>query len=366
MKKSLKIRFIIAAVSAFLSAAAIIAAKLSVAFADWYAFNFYPLLQHIFSGISGIFPFSIGELMIIAAVLLVLTAIVYFIVRLIKPKNSRKSFLASSLSTVLMTLSLVALMFVYNCGINYYRSPFSAYSGITIEKYTKEQVYEVLKHTIIQTNLISQKVELDDDGKCVLPENYLDITSDAMKNLAEQYPVLDSYYPHAKPVMLSKPWCYTKIVGVFTPFSMEANFNTCNTSESIGHTICHELSHLTGFMREDEANFIAYLACRESGDKYLMYSGYYHTMSQLLNAYHSVATSEEYVEALSLVAPAVYNQIVLENQYWAQFDTPVAEVSSTINDTYLKVNNQTDGEKSYGRMVDLVIAEYFHTKGEKQ
>lgn len=364
MRKSLKIRWIIAAVSAFLAAAAIIPARFSTAFADWYAFTIYPVLQTVFSGISGIFPFSVGEIMVIAAVITAIAAIAYFITRLIKPKTPRKSFLISSLATTTMTLTLAAVMFVYNCGINYYRSPFSVYSGIAVEKYTKEQVYEVLKHTIIQANLAIQDIELDGEGRCVLPENYLDLTTAAMNNLAEQYPVLDSYYPHAKPVMLSKPWCYTKIVGVFTPFSMEANFNTCNTTESTGHTICHELSHLTGFMREDEANFIAYLACRESGDSYLMYSGYYHTMCQLLNAYHSVATTEEYIEVISMVSPQVYNQIILKNEYWSQFDTPVAEVSSTINDTYLKVNNQTDGEKSYGRMVDLVIAEYFQNKGE--
>ena len=28
---------------------------------------------------------------------------------------------------------------------------------------------------------------------------------------------------------------------------------------NIPHTICHELSHLKGYMREDEANFIGYL-----------------------------------------------------------------------------------------------------------
>ena len=364
MRKSLKVRWIISAVSLFLAAAAIIPAKLSTEFADWYAFSVYPVLQTVFSGISGIFPFSVGEIMVIAAAIAVLSGIIYFIIRMIKPKGGRLSFLHSSLATTVMSLSLVAVMFVYNCGINYYRSPFSAYSGITVEKYTREQVLEVLEYTIANVNLLCDEIQLDDNGSCVIPENYLDVTSEAMKKLSVQFPVLDSYYPHAKPVMLSKPWCYTKIVGVFTPFSMEANFNTCDTSESIGHTICHELSHLTGFMREDEANFIAYMACRESGNKYLEYSGYYHTMCQLLNAYHREVSGEEYARVISTLDPRAYNHIVLENKYWAQFDTPVAEVSGAINDTYLKVNNQTDGEKSYGRMIDLVIAEYMQTKGK--
>lgn len=364
MKKSLKIRWIISIISFFLAAAAIIPARLSTAFADWYAFTVYPFLQGLFSRISGVFPFSLGEIIVIAAVIAVLFGIVYFIIQLVKSVGTRRKVIHSALATTVMTLSLVTVMFVYNCGVNYYRSPFSAYSGLSVEKYSKEEVREVLEHVIISANFSFLEIETAENGSCILPDDCLDLTTDAMKNIAEQYPVLNSYYPHAKPVLLSKPWCYTRIVGVFTPFSMEANYNTCNTTESIGHTICHELSHLTGFMREDEANFIAYLACRESGNSYLRYSGYFHTMCQLLNAYHSVCTSEEYGEIYSLISPGVSKQITLKNEYWSQFETPVAEVSSTINDTYLKANNQTDGEKSYGRMVDLVIADYFQNVKE--
>ena len=46
------------------------------------------------------------------------------------------------------------------------------------------------------------------------------------------------------------------------------------TPYNIPHTICHELSHLKGFMREDEANFIGYLACIRSDDPMFRYSGY--------------------------------------------------------------------------------------------
>ncbi len=364
MKKSLKIRWIIITVLAIISLIGIITARLSVSFADWYAFNVYPIIQNTVSWITGLLPFSLTEIIIFSAVIAGIGLIVFFIIRIIKPKGKRKDFLLSSSANLLLTASIIGFIFVFNCGINYHRSPFSAYSGITVEKYTKEQVCEVLEYTIAQVNTLSNEIELDENGSCILPENYLDTTSAAMKNLAAQYPVLDSYYPHAKPVLHSRLWCYTKIVGMFFPFTVEANFNTCDTNESIGLTICHELSHLTGFMREDEANFIAYMACRESDDKYLMYSGYYHTMCQLLNAYAREVGDNEYARVWQLINPITVNQIRMENEYWKQFDTPVAEISNTINDTYLKVNNQTDGAKSYGRMIDLVMAEYYQNKGE--
>lgn len=39
------------------------------------------------------------------------------------------------------------------------------------------------------------------------------------------------------------------------------------------------------------------------------------------------------------------------------FTPPAAKLSDAVNDTYLKANNLTDGVHSYGRMVDLLLAE---------
>ena len=368
MKKSVKISFIIAAFATVAATAGIIAANSSTDFANWYSFNIYPVIQKIFSFISGLFPFSIAEIAVILLLLGAAGAIIYGIVHFIliikrKQKKKRKPFKSiflSSVSTISMIASLTAFIFVFNCGINYYRSPFSDYSGLKIEKYSKEQVLEVLEYIIIKTNELSHEIELDENGLCILPENHLEAETEAMKKLAEQYPVMNAYFPHAKPVAVLSPlWCYTKIVGMFVPFTMEANYNTCDTTESIGHNICHELSHLTGFMREDEANFVAYLACRGSDSAYLRYSGYHAALNYLLNAYYPEVELEEYIRVYSMIDPIIVSHNQNASQYWSQFDTPVAEVSTTINDTYLKINNQSDGTKSYGRMVDLVIADYF-------
>ncbi len=368
MKKSVIIRFIIAVSATVLAIAATIAASQSVDFANWYSFNIYPVIQKIFSFISGLFPFSIAEAAVILLAAgfggIIILSIVKLILKILKKykkeKKPLKPRIISAVSTLSMIAALIAFVFVFNCGINYYRSPFSVYSGLEIQKYSKEQVCEVLEYVISRTNELAHEIELDENGLCILPENHLDIETEAMKKLAQQYPVMNAYYPHAKPVAILSPlWCYTKIVGIFIPFTMEANYNTCDTPESIGHNICHELSHLTGFMREDEANFVAYLACRESNNPYLQYSGYHATMNFLLNAYYPEVELEEYLRVYSLIDPIAREHNRYASEYWSQFDTPVAEVSNTINDTYLKINNQTDGTKSYGRMVDLVIADYF-------
>jgi hypothetical protein len=55
----------------------------------------------------------------------------------------------------------------------------------------------------------------------------------------------------------------------------------------------------------------------------------------------------------------VINDIRANSMYWQQYeDTVISTVSNKINDTYLKVNAQADGVKSYGRMLDLLLANY--------
>ena len=63
-------------------------------------------------------------------------------------------------------------------------------------------------------------------------------------------------------------------------------------------------------------------------------------------------------ETFSLLSDEVKNDIYDNSAYWKQFEGPVAEISDAVNDTYLKANDQQDGTKSYGRVVDLLLAEY--------
>lgn len=339
--------------------AGLLAARFADGFADFYGFKVYPWVVEIFARISGIFPFSVAEIMVIAGVLLALFSIVYFIVNIIKRKGRRLRFLLSSFSSVLLVGSVLLFEFTYGMGINYSRRPFSEIAGLKTGKYTKQQVLEVLEYAIANAAESGECIELDGSGHIVIPEDLSGRAVSAMKKLGEKYDALDSYYAGVKPVMLSELMCYGHITGIFTFYSMESNYNTMNNAEEIGHTVCHELSHMTGFMREDEANFIGFLACRDSGDDYLTYCGWYDIMIYLLNAYYSVCTSAEYSEVYRTIPDYIRKQLDMQNELWDRYETDFGEAAEAMNDVYLKINDQSDGTKSYGRVVDLMIADYY-------
>ena len=129
------------------------------------------------------------------------------------------------------------------------------------------------------------------------------------------------------------------------------------TAYNIPFTVCHELSHLRGFMEEKEANFIAFLACIGSERTDFQYSGYLSGWVYCMNALYRT-DPERWAEVRSRLSETVQPDLDANSAFWDRYEGPVRETAERINDTYLKVNGQADGVESYDRMVDLIVA-YF-------
>jgi hypothetical protein len=129
------------------------------------------------------------------------------------------------------------------------------------------------------------------------------------------------------------------------------------TSFLIPYTICHELAHLKGYMKEDDAGFIAFMASINSPSKAFQYSGLFHGLIFTLNVLKHEVSTEEFNRIYQKFPEPVRIQLSYikeQNQANASLFTKLA---GRINNLYLMANAQT-GTKSYGRMVDLLIAEY--------
>jgi len=149
---------------------------------------------------------------------------------------------------------------------------------------------------------------------------------------------------------------YTGIVGVYFPYTGEPNFNNDVPEPARGSSVCHETAHRQGFAREDEANFIAYLVCTNSGDDYLRYSGYFLALNHAMNRLYA-ADRGAYIELRAQYSEGVTADFKAKNAYWRMFEGIVEERVTQLNDDFLKSHNQSDGTQSYGRMVDLMLAQ---------
>ncbi len=306
--------------------------------------------------LTGLFPFSVVEIGLYALILFCLFCLI---------RNFRRP--AKLLSGAFLIASALAFVFTVNCGINYYRKPFSAGSGLTIRKSSTEELYTLCSY------LVDQVCAAKDDLDALSPyEGQTNATPaptlsglnrygasgrEAMEHLGELFPDLDGFYPRPKALLVSRILSVQQLCGIYSPFTVEANYNREMPRYNIPHTICHELSHLKGFMREDEANFIGYMACIGSDDPEFRYSGYLTGWVYAGNAL-AKADMDAYIRLHQKLPPEAVVDLAYNNAYWNHFDGKVAEASTRMNDTYLKMQNQTDGVKSYGRMVDLMLAYY--------
>lgn len=336
----------------------ILLSRFTDGFAEWYATTVYPIFVNVVARISSLFPFSVAEILIIALVLSVIAGIVLLIIKLVKSKGRRRQVIVRAVSLVMCAVSTLLMVFTLFCGINYQRLPFSAYSGLELRPSEKQEVYALIVLLSERLNELSETVKKDDEGVVIKDGDLVSDSIEAMKKLAGKYPSLDTYYPRPKGMIFSEVMSYLWISGIYIPFTIEANYNTSVPESDLPFTVCHELSHLNGFMREDEANFISFLACKDSDNLYFQYSGYLFAMIYTLKSYYPVCTSEEYTQAYQLMNHQVRHQIHHRNKYFEKYETKVAEVSTAVNNVYLKANNQTDGTRSYGRMTDLLLAYY--------
>ena len=182
-----------------------------------------------------------------------------------------------------------------------------------------------------------------------------------MEKLGQRYHRLSGHYPYPKPILNTWILSVQQTTGVYSPFTVEANYNRDIAYYDIPFTICHELSHLRGYMQEEEANFIGVLATIGADDLYFNYSGYVSAWVYAGNALARI-DSTAFATLYSRINTRTRQDMLYNNAYWQQFEGKPAEAHEQLNDAYLKMQGQATGVRSYGHVTDLML-EYFAENG---
>lgn len=350
------ISILLAAVSIVLA----VAARQAPGFAQWYGTHLYPVWVGSMGRVMGFFPFSVSEMLLylLAACFLIgfvrkvfrrLAGLVY------KPSSSRRR--PFNINAMILLAAVLCFLYVANCGINYHKDSFSEISGISVEEYTAEELKELCEWLTDRVAAYSGKVKRGTEGEMLLDIPLESHAVEAMEELGEEYSELAGYYPNPKELVNSWILSVQSLSGVYSPFTIEANYNGDMPDYYIPFTACHELSHLRGFMQEQEANFISFLACTGSEEAAFAYSGSLSGWVQCMNVLYR-ADYDAWEEVRERLPEEAEADLKVNREFWAKYDGRIAEVSNRINDTYLKANGQKDGVKSYNRMVDLIVSYY--------
>ncbi len=363
LKRSTILLICLAAATVLLNAAA----WLSSGFCDWYVENIFPLWVNTYSRLTSLLPFSLGEILIIMGLLLLAAGIISFAVLMVIKKGHRKKIAVLYGKRAAWLVVCIALIQTLNCFILYHCTGFGERYGIRAEEHSFEELVALGDRITAIANDCADKVKRDENGRFVLTADLDNDAKQAMQSLGETYPQLKGFYPRPKPVINSFFMSQQYLMGIYFPFTLEANYNREMYSSNMPETVCHELVHLKGFIQEDEANFISYLACINSGNNDYIYSGSVAALKYIRNKISEYGSEDDLAEFYSKLHPGIIIDWNENNSYWQQVQEDesalipsqvVNSVSDAATEASLKLNGVSDGMRSYGRMVDLLLDYY--------
>ena len=318
-------------------------------------------------------PVAVGELLGYVGALAVLFGIIFLILLLFLRKRAGYRRFVCGYGKGLFFAAMI-LLFVYTLNwILPFRAAILKVSGATERGYTLEEVQNVRNHIVYQLNACAKEVARDESGSVIYDRAQMSqATFTAMKAQAGEYPLLSGYYPPIKDALCSDFLEWMGIGGYTYPYTMEITWNKYCDDLYFPFLLAHEASHHQGYYQENEANFIAFLACTQSEDPLIRYAGYNEIYYYINNAYlDTVMNCMESAEAVALIKqqPKVSEQVrkdraqaLAASQEKYNAESHPAQSLSTVSEQVADVGWSTQAEllqeNSYDGVVKMVLEYY--------
>ena len=339
-----------------------------------------PVLMLVFSRFSGVlFPgyrvFSKALLATLALVTSVLPCTIWDIAALVLTiytfvrillRLRRKRALAPWLATLAIIVSSACFLFVGGWALNHYAPPLSHDLGLEIEGGTVDELYEVTAYHLEQAARCAKDVPRDENFDLEHQDFYelAAVAGAAYTAPAQEYDVFQgSDMPVKSLLVWGEPLLYSGHTGIFFAPTGESGVPLNCADADLPFVMCHEAAHRLGLAGEDEANFAAYVACVSSDDVRFVYAGHYKAFISCLGKLRAVAPErvetlyDELTQAgLGDAISLVRRDMKATNEHYDAYEGPFEAVGTTVNNTYLKSFGETEGIRSYGYMVNYLIA----------
>lgn len=346
----------------FLSLVVIILSLISCDFAELYSRTVGGVIRKLLAVISGVFPFSVAETLIVSTVIFLIYGFSRQIYEAIKKVPNREDF--SSLFERIIGVFVAVSFSLYGLGFAACNHRRSLADNLGLERNAVDatQLYECV--LFLQDELqacIDNGIRYSSDGLSILPYSHEELVKrldGAYDACYDAYPFLTEIHAPVKRIALSNLMTYTHISGIYIPYTGEANININYPDYVIAFSAAHEMAHQRGIAREDEANFMAFLVMYNSNDNYLRYAALSELYDSVSNALYE-ADEELLVKSLYTLPRKVLRERLGFSYFFETYsESTASKVADTVNDTSIKLRGDSNGSKSYDMMVDLAIA-YF-------
>ena len=335
-------------------------------FSDFYADHVFRAAAATFGRFSALFPFSLGEVLITLAIVIVFAAAALSILLIfLRKKQKYRRFTIAYLKTTLVIALAVVLLFTLNCSILYCSTMLSFADGT--REFDIDDFEYVRNHVVEECNTLATKMQRSDDETMIFGENSDDAAADALRGISDSFPRLSGYYPPAKKIWGSYFMYKSKIIGVYFPFSMEANYSEYVSDSYLPHVIAHEYAHLKGYIYESEANFMSFLACINSENDAVRYSGYLCVLGYIEDDYRNAVPESRYNEQPQISDLVRFDNTCYDRETWEYLKSrdeekaqpKVAEIAENVSDTLMDSYMDAFDYKPNYSEVTLLMMQYF-------
>ncbi len=318
--------------------------KVIPAWGQFYARDVYPWISRILSPVSGIFPFSFGDLFITLSIIGIL---VYPFISRKRGKKWKCIFL----NTVIYLL-WVYVWFYLAWGLNYSQPNFYQRTGVPYSAYTPEKFQNFLDEYIDLLN--NAYIPVEEIDKENINRQIITLYQQTDKSLGIHTLRTN---PRVKTMLFSSLFSSMGISGYMGPFFCEFNLNGELLPTQYSSTYAHELAHLLGITSEAEANFYAYQICTNSTDPVIRFCGYFSVVNYVLGNARGFLSEEEYKDVFLRIKPEIIDLARYHQEYWQNKYSPaIGNIQDWIYDLYLKGNKISSGRKNYSEVVGLLIS----------
>jgi len=315
--------------------------------------------------IISLVPYSLTEILLITLTILIIILLVKNIKKIVKIKTIAKSNTLFTQKTrikyykTLLVLGLIYLLFIVVYGNNYNKEPLFKELSITTTSISESDLIKTTTWLVELANNLRETREEDSTGVFRLETSLASMLTTAENGYtyaAQYYPTINNEkrYPKPKIVLSSKYWSYTKTTGVYFPFLNEVSINTDIPAYQLPFTTLHELNHYKGYAKEEDANFLAFLVGLHHPSKDFNYSAVLVALNYMLQDVKKIDTLT-YNEIISKISPKVARDILNSQEYWGDKTGVLSMLTKELNNSYLKLNKQPQGVRSYNKIVDLII-----------
>lgn len=251
------------------------------------------------------------------------------------------------------------LAFLALWGLNYHRETLARSAALEVRTSPGTELEALARDLVERANELRVGLPEDPEGVFRLgagPHEAFARTAAGFEAARGRFPFLEVPSATPKVALFSPLLSRLAISGIYSPFTAEPLVNGEVPDPDLPFCAAHEAAHSVGFAREDEANYLASVTCRLHPDADFRYSGTMAASAYAMGALASVDRGS--AERLHGVrSPAVVRDLDALAAWSARHEGRVAEASRRVNDAYLKAQGTPDGVRSYGRFVDLLLAE---------